>query len=371
MTTLPDSGGRTRETRSGARPRAGSSHPRPLRAVGLISGGLDSTLAAALLKELGVEVLGLNFSTGFCKVDHRRAINDPREDPERLRNPALRAGAVVGFPVEVVDVAEAYLEVVKNPRFGYGANVNPCIDCRIFMLHKARSVMEETGADLVFTGEVLGQRSMSQYRRALRLIEKQTGLEGRLLRPLSAHYLPPTIPEQEGRLDRARLLAVQGRSRKPQMDLARRLGVSDYQQPSGGCCYLADPNFARRFRDLVAHAASSIGPEDTTLLKVGRHFRLAPEVKLITGRNEGENAFLARFTAGRWTFAPPDGAGSLGLCVGEPDASHRTLAAAIAARYSQHRDRGEVEILVSQDGATRQRLVVAPADDGTLARYRL
>ena len=167
----------------------------PVKAIGLISGGLDSTLAAALLKRIGVEVYGLNFSNGFCKTDHRRAINDPGEDPARLRNPALRAGALVGFPVEIVDVAEAFLEVVKNPRYGYGANVNPCIDCRIFMLLKAREVMVRRGADLVFTGEVLGQRPMSQYRKALELVERKADLEGRLLRPLSARYLPPTIPE--------------------------------------------------------------------------------------------------------------------------------------------------------------------------------
>ncbi len=343
----------------------------PVRAVGLISGGLDSTLAAALLKEVGVEVFGLNFSTGFCKVDHRRAINDPREDPARLRTPALRAGALVGFPVEVVDVAEAYLEVVKNPRFGYGANVNPCIDCRIFMLHKARAVMEERGADLVFTGEVLGQRPMSQYKKALRLIEAQTGLEGRLLRPLSARYLPPTIPERTGRLDRSRMLAMQGRSRKPQMDLAARLGISEYSQPSGGCCYLADPNFARRFRDLVTHAPGGrVEPEDTTLLKVGRHFRLAPGLKLVAGRNEGENRFLERHADGQWTFATYDGAGALALCLGEPDEAAQELAAAIAARYSQHRDEAMVQVRAARNGAERC-LRVAPAGDDLLRRYRL
>ena len=341
----------------------------PVKAIGLISGGLDSTLAAAILKEMGVDVLGLNFSTGFCKVDHRRAINDPDEDPERLRNPALRAGAVVGFPVDVIDVAEAYMEIVKNPRYGYGANVNPCIDCRIFMLIRAREVMEERGADLVFTGEVLGQRPMSQYKKALKLVERQAGLEGRLLRPLSAHYLDPTIPERNGRLDRRQLLALQGRSRKPQLELAGRLGVTSFPQPAGGCCFLADPNFARRFRDLV-DSGISISSEDTTLLKVGRHFRLSTTVKLVTGRNEGENRFLERFLAGRWSFEAVDRASPLAVCIGEPDEEERHLMAAIVARYSRHRAEAQVDI-VARRGVTENHLRVRPAAETIIERLRV
>ncbi|MFQ5670681.1 MAG: hypothetical protein ACE5HD_09220 [Acidobacteriota bacterium] len=344
---------------------------RPLLAIGLISGGLDSSLAAALLKDLGVQVHGLNFSTGFCKTDHRRAINDPREAPERLRNPALRSGVLVGFPVEVVDVATAYLEMVKAPRFGYGANVNPCIDCRIFMLRRAKAVMEERHADLVFTGEVLGQRPMSQHKRALRVIEEQAGLGGRLLRPLSARFLPPTIPEREGWLDRQRLLDVQGRSRKRQMELAERLGLKQYPQPSGGCCYLADPNFARRFRDLVAGAVGGrVTTEETTLLKVGRHFRLAPGLKLVAGRNEGENRFLQRFAPGNWTFVAFDAASSLAVGLGEPDTAQKRLMASIVARYSRHRECPEVEIVARRDG-NRQTIRVPPAGDDLLARFRL
>jgi tRNA U34 2-thiouridine synthase MnmA/TrmU len=342
-----------------------------VKAIGLISGGLDSTLAAALLKEIGVEVYGLNFSTGFCKADHRRAMNDPRDDPSRLKNAALRAGAVVGFPVEVMDVAKAYLEVVRSPRYGYGANVNPCLDCRIFMLVKARQVMTRHDADLVFTGEVLGQRPMSQYRRALNLVEKKADLEGRLLRPLSAHLLPPTIPEKEGRLDRQQLLAIQGRSRKPQMKWAARLGIHEYEQPAGGCCFLADPNFARRFRDLIEHTPSpELRPEDMTLLKVGRHFRLSPRLKVVTGRNEGENRFLQRFTSGRWTFATPDEASPLALCMGEPDGEERRRVAAIVARYSRHRDQEKIEVLACRDGDC-QRLSISPVPDDVLARFRV
>jgi tRNA U34 2-thiouridine synthase MnmA/TrmU len=344
----------------------------PVKAIGLISGGLDSTLAAALLKRIGVEVYGLNFSNGFCKTDHRRAINAPGEDPTRLRNPALRAGALVGFPVEIVDVAEAFLEVVKNPRYGYGANVNPCIDCRIFMLLRAREVMVRRGADLVFTGEVLGQRPMSQYRKALELVERKADLEGRLLRPLSARYLPPTIPEREGRLDRERLLSMQGRSRKPQIEWAATLGVEEYMQPSGGCCFLADPNFARRFRDLVENtpASGSLGTEETTLLKVGRHFRLSRSLKIVAGRNEGENQFLSRFAAGRWSFATMDEASSMALCLGEPGEEESRLAASIVARYSRHREQSEVEVVARRDDVCR-RLRVSPATEDVLDRLRI
>ncbi|MFQ5768623.1 MAG: hypothetical protein ACE5ID_11670 [Acidobacteriota bacterium] len=344
---------------------------RAARGIGLISGGLDSTLAAALLKEMGVELHGLHFSTGFCKTEHRRAIQDPRQDPTRLRNTALRAGAIVGFPVTLVDVAQAYLEVVKNPRYGYGANVNPCIDCRIFMLRKARLVMLEEKADFVFTGEVLGQRPMSQYKQALRLVEKQSGLEGRLLRPLSAHFLPATQVETQGLLHRAHLLAIQGRSRKAQIRLAAELGIHEYDQPSGGCCYLADASFARRFRDLVKHSPEGqIGTRETTLLKVGRHFRISGSVKMIAGRNEGENEFLERFCGGHWSFSPGDGAGALCLCIGEPADREKMLMAALAARYSKHRDEPEVAIMATRNGV-RHELRVAPAGEETVLRYRL
>ena len=343
----------------------------PVKAIGLISGGLDSALAAGLLKDLGVQVKGLYFSTGFCKVDHRRAINDPHEDVQRLRNPALRAGALLGFPVEMVDVAEAYLEVVRSPRYGYGANVNPCIDCRIFMLHKARAVMEAEGADLVFTGEVLGQRPMSQYKKALRLVESNAGLDGRLLRPLSAQFMDPTIPELEGRLDRQRLLRIQGRSRRPQIQLARQLGLDDYTQPSGGCCYLADPNYARRFRDLVAHAGDRpITGEDTTLLKVGRHFRLNPGLKMVAGRNEGENQFLERFTQDRWNLSPAHRGGSFALGLGDADEKQLLRMAGIVARYSQDRDQKTVAVEVVRE-SRRQLLHVAPAADESFQELML
>ncbi len=220
--------------------QAAPERPAKVRAIGLLSGGLDSTLAARVLLEQGIEVVGLHYSTGFCMNDHRRALARPDEDPRRMRNEGLRAGSDLGIPIEVLDAGEEYLKMVLSPKHGYGRFANPCIDCRIFMLHGAADYMREHGGHFVFTGEVLGQRPMSQHLQSLNLIEKQCGLAGHLLRPLSARHLPPTLPETLGWVDRERLLGIAGRSRKEQMSLAERWGISDYPQPSGGCCFLAD-----------------------------------------------------------------------------------------------------------------------------------
>jgi hypothetical protein len=339
--------------------------------VGLMSGGLDSTLAAAVLKESGARVLGLHFSTGFCMTDHRRAIGRKNEDPRRLRNEALHAAGDIEVEIRVVDVAEEYFELVKAPKHGYGSKANPCIDCRIFMLEKARQVMEEEGADFVFTGEVLGQRPFSQHMAALRMIEKETGLAGRLLRPLSAQFLPPTIAEKEGLLDRARLLSIRGRSRKPQQDLARRLGVVDYPQPSGGCCYLADENFARKFMDKLAHPGGGrISREEIVLLKVGRHFRLGPATKVVVGRDEGENNFLERYTPGRWTLRSADHVGPITIIEGEADAIAIEAAARIAARYGDGHAEASIRVEATLGSESRV-LSVPPALDSELNAIRI
>ncbi|HXH28856.1 MAG TPA: hypothetical protein VNL37_07410, partial [Candidatus Polarisedimenticolia bacterium] len=285
----------------------GIGRPRPLRAVGLLSGGLDSTLAARVLLEQGVEVLGLHFSTGFCMNDHRRALARPGEEARRLRNEGLRAGADLGVPVEVRDAGEAYFRMVLNPKHGYGRRANPCIDCRLFMIHGAAEYMREVGAHFVFTGEVLNQRPMSQHMQALRMIEKECGIPGYLLRPLSARHLPATVPEERGWVDRERLLAIVGRSRKEQMHWSETWGIADYPQPSGGCCYLADETFARRFHDKKSHTPpEAMRREEMILLKVGRHFRLTPQVKIVVARDEAENRFLERLSIAGWRFEALD-----------------------------------------------------------------
>jgi len=353
-------------------PETMASPPRAAFGVGLMSGGLDSTLAAAILKEAGARVVGLNFSTGFCMTDHRRAIGRPDEDPRRLRNEALRAASEIDVEIRVIDVAEEYFEMVKAPKHGYGSKANPCIDCRIFMLEKARRVMQEEGADFVFTGEVLGQRPFSQHMASLRLIEKETDLAGRLLRPLSAQFLPPTIPEKEGLIDRGRLLAIRGRSRRPQAEIARRLGVVDYPQPSGGCCYLADENFARKFMDKLSHpsAEGKITRDEIILLKVGRHFRLGPATKVIVGRDEGENAFLERFAEGRWELRATEHVGPVTIVDGDADEGALREAARISARYGDGRAEAIVRIALRR-GEDRRIFDVPPALDAEIDSRRL
>jgi len=342
-----------------------------IKALGLISGGLDSTLAARVLMEQGIEVHGLNYSTGFCTNDQRRALGRAGEEPHRLRNEALRAGADLGIEVEIVPVEKDYFGIVVNPKFGHGAHMNPCIDCRIFMLQKSKARMDELGAHFLFTGEVLGQRPMSQHLAALQTIEKEAGLEGLLLRPLSAHHLPETLPEKRGWVDRARLLAIAGRSRRGQLALAQTFQIGEFPQPSGGCCSLTDDTFSRRLRDVLDHQVPfEPGTQDPVLLKVGRHFRVSHEVKVVVGRDEAENQFLERLRRGRWCFEVPDAGSPLVLVQGEPDEDLRKLIAAIAARYSSRRSESSVEVQATRDDRA-ETIRVAPAADTFLEQCRI
>ena len=302
-------------------------------ALGLVSGGLDSTLAAALLIQQGISVIGVNFYTGFCLTEHRRLMG--AGDSEKLENPALKIEKKLLFPVELVDISEEYLQLVTNPRYGYGKNANPCIDCRIMMLVKAKSMMADFRADFIFTGEVIGQRPMTQMRRTLELIERRSGLEKLLLRPLSAQLLTPTIPEEKGWVDRSHLKDFNGRNRKPQMKLAKELGVEDYPTPAGGCCFLTDPGYSRKFFDLLDHRDKrTVSKEDFTILKVGRHLRVKEDLKVVVGRNEAENEFLRRFAPGMISFEVIDTPSPLALMEGVDTPGNRKTAAAITARYS-------------------------------------
>jgi tRNA U34 2-thiouridine synthase MnmA/TrmU len=332
---------------------------RPVKALGLISGGLDSTLALALMREQEIDVEAVNFSTGFCMTDHHREMGSKRH---RLRNEALRAGADLRVPVTIIDISENYFDdVLINPRHGYGANMNPCLDCRIYMLAKAREHMESVGARFIFTGEVLGQRPMSQYRRALRLVAEKSGVGDRLLRPLSAKLLEPTLPEREGWVDRERLLGISGRSRKVQIEEAgkRGLDVSDIPQPAGGCCFLTDEAYSRKLRDYLDHGGRELhDAHSLLLLKAGRHLRLNDEVKIIVARDESENDFFTRFRPGRWDFRARDFTGPLVLveCARELSFEEKRAVAAITARYGRGREEESVVVSIRPPGRAGETL---------------
>jgi tRNA-specific 2-thiouridylase len=328
--------------------------PQRARAVAMLSGGLDSTLALRLVVDQGIEVIAINFSTGFCHTDHARQVQRKGQDPARLRNQALHVAAQLAVPVEIIDIADEYLPVLKYPRYGYGQNANPCIDCRILMMTRAREFMARCGAAFVFTGEVLGQRPKSQHRHALALIAQESGLRDRLVRPLCARLLAPTRPEREGILDRTRLLDFHGRDRKPQMDLARRLGIADWPQPAGGCCTLTDPSYARRLFDLFEHGRrDDLGREDALLCKVGRHFRIDPARKVIVGRFEEENAFLRRFAGVRPVLEALEVNGPSALLDGPPTEEALALAAAITARYGDGKRHPMVRVRCQHLGQER------------------
>jgi len=351
----------------------------PVTAIGLVSGGLDSTLAVKLVRDQGIRVIAVNFSTGFCRTDHHRAMGrfGAEQDPKRLRNEALRAGADLGVPVRVVDISEGYMDVILKPRHGYGANMNPCVDCRAFMLKAAARIMEEEGADFVFTGEVLGQRPMSQHLRAMKVIEREAGLAGRLLRPLSAQLLEPTLPEREGWVDRERLLRLQGRTRKPQLALAREAELGDVPSPAGGCCYLTDEVYSSRFHDHLMHLEEGERPDakDVLLMKVGRHFRLSPKLKLVIARDEAESNFLAHFFPEAPRLEAEDVMGP--VAVAQPRPGHaltpaeRETMAAMVARYGKGKEAARVTVVWSEDGR-KERLNVAPlTDEAAIDAFRI
>ncbi len=242
------------------------------KALVLLSGGLDSILAVKLLLEQGIEVEAINFRTNFC-------------GPSKARP----AAQMLGVPLREVNIREDFLAVLKKPKHGYGAGMNPCIDCHALMLKKAGEIMRAEGFDFVATGEVLGERPMSQHKHALKIVEKEAGLEGYLLRPLSAKLLELTIPEIENLVNREKLLAISGRNRKPQMELAARYGIKNYPTPAGGCA-LTQEGFAQRLRELMKNKPD-FDAQDVDLVAIGRHFFI-DNVQIIVGRNQQENEIL-------------------------------------------------------------------------------
>ncbi len=298
------------------------------KAICLLSGGLDSALAAKLVQEQGSEVVAVNFILPFG---------------QRGKTSAAEAVAKwLGVELVAIELGDDYLEMLKNPRYGYGSNINPCIDCHIHMLRKAKRVMQQRKAHFIVTGEVVGQRPMSQRRDTLKLIEKQSGLDGLILRPLSAQLMDPSIPEREGWIRREELLAISGRSRKEILRLAESRGIKGYATPAGGCL-LTDPRFALRVRDLIEHGMLTV--REAARLSVGRHFRLPGGSKLVVGRNEADNdALLATADESDTLLITPECPGPVGVLIGTDSSQEEDLASRIVARYSDGRSSGRVKI---------------------------
>jgi tRNA(Ile)-lysidine synthase TilS/MesJ len=331
-----------------------------IKAVALISGGLDSMLAAKAVLEQGIHVEGINFFTGFCVEGHTHAIRK-RDSDKPKRNNSLWVAEQLGIKLHIIDVIEEYKSVLLNPKYGYGANMNPCLDCKIFMVNKAKQWMQENGFDFIITGEVIGQRPMSQRKVTMPIISKESGADDRLLRPLCAKNLPPTLPELEGWIDREKLYDFSGRSRKPQMELAKKFGFVDYSQPAGGCCFLTDENYSKKLVDLwQTRGSREYELDDIMLLKVGRHIRPRPNFKVIIAREDGEGRFMEGY---RKTFVYMYGIshqGPLAMIDGNPTEEDLITAAKLVGRYGQGREAAEVTVEINLLNGEAKQVTVQP-----------
>ena len=297
------------------------------KAVALFSGGLDSILAIKLMTMQGIEVIGVNFKTPFFGL----------EKISSIRN--------FDIDFEIIDISNEYIKILKNPIHGFGKNMNPCIDCHTFMFKKAGEYMSKIGASFIISGEVLGQRPMSQNKGSLRVVEKESGYPGLILRPLSALLLEETIPEKDGLVNRKQLLDISGRSRKRQIELASQMGIENYPSPAGGC-KLTEPGFAIRLKDLFTQ--NKYSQKDIELLKIGRHFRLDNNTKIVVGRNKDENNQIEQYACdGDILFKARNVRGPISLLKksGNLNAELIDLSCRITARYCDREEFDEIEIM--------------------------
>ncbi len=312
------------------------------KAVALLSGGLDSTLAVHLMKSMGVEVIALNFTTVFCRCNRKGS----------CKSEAKEVSDALGIPVKMLNITDSFLKLVKKPKYGYGKNMNPCIDCRINMFRMAGKFMRDIGADFIVTGEVLGQRPMSQRLEAMKIIEREADVAGLVLRPLCAKQMAPTIPEKLGLIDRQKLLDFRGRGRKGQMQLADVFELKDYPCPSGGCL-LTDPMFAHRLKELFGHDMDC-SLDDIHLLKIAKHYRLDHETKAVVGRKEEENYLIEH-------YARPDDAllrlteipGPICLVRGNLTEENLQLASGLVIRSSKARTLPNAKVTLKFNGQER------------------
>jgi tRNA U34 2-thiouridine synthase MnmA/TrmU len=330
------------------------------KAVALYSGGLDSTLAILIILRQHIEVTALTFLNHFgCDINDRSSCSrDPFSAAEKF-----------GFDVKLSHLSEKFLEIVKNPKYGHGKNMNPCIDCRILMLKEAREFMNMVGADFIITGEVLGQRPMSQRKNLFPMMDKEAQVRGYVVRPLSAKLLDVTIPEQKGMVNRDSLYDFSGRSRKPQIALAAEFGLTDYPSPAGGCL-LTEPNYSFRLKELFTHIKEP-DFKDINLLRVGRHFRVSPECKIVVGRNEKENEIIKNLSGTEDCILRVEGHGSpLTIVVGKASEKELEIAASLCARYSDAKNLPLINVTVLVNNK-RYHVKVKPARNEILDIYRI
>jgi len=331
------------------------------KAVALLSGGLDSNLAVRMMLEQGVDIEALAIKTPFCDFDCGKGCG------QRVKEVADE----LGIKLKTVYFGEEYLHMLKNPKYGYGSCINPCIDCRSMMYNAAKEHMEKTNADFMVTGEVLFQRPMSQNNRALHIIEKETGMENKVLRPLSSKHLPPTDAEKMGLINRKNMGDIKGRSRKGQLMLAKYFGISQPPNSAGGCL-LTDPSFSKRVKDVLDHCADIPTLNDIELLKVGRHFRITHDAKFIVGRNEDENQIIkALATEVDIIIEVKDYVGPTCIlrCKNYDD-SVVTKCASIAARYSDAPRHDFSKVLITANG-DKNEIIVMPSDIAMIERMRI
>ena len=314
-----------------------------IRALGLCSGGLDSILSALVLKDQGIEVTWVSFETPFFNAGS-----------------AKKAAKQTGIPLIVRDITPVYMEMMHAPKAGFGKNMNPCMDCHTLMFDQAAQIMKQEGFHFLFSGEVMGQRPKSQTKNALRYVEKNSGIDGYIVRPLSGKLLPETLAEKEGLVDRDGLLDISGRSRKIQMALAETYGITEYPSPAGGCL-LTDKGFSQRLRDLL-YVQKTEDPTQLHLLKSGRHFRLDAHCKLVVGRNLRDNKqIMAHYDPkGHIRLRHAEMSGPDALLFGTVQESHITEAARITAGYTKAITGQPSRVTVFEEGAVREVTVITP-----------
>jgi tRNA U34 2-thiouridine synthase MnmA/TrmU len=330
------------------------------KAVALYSGGLDSTLAILAMQKQGIEVTAITFLNHFgCDISDRSSCsNDP-----------FAASVKFGFKVKLSHLSDNFLEIVRKPKHGHGKNMNPCVDCRILMLKEAKEFMHLIGADFIITGEVLGQRPMSQRRDCFPLVDREADVKGMVLRPLSARHLKKTIPEEKCQVNRDKLYGFTGRTRKPQMALANEFGLTEYPAPAGGCL-LTDPIYSYRLRDLLAHN-SNPDYKDINYLRFGRHFRLSPDCKIVVGRNHSENELIKSFAGKDAPMLRVLGHGSpFIIIIGNATDKAISIAASLCARYSDGKTLPEVTVLMTIVDE-KVYLKACPASEEVIEKYRI